>query len=215
MAKCKRVTFTKPTGRKVKVERCDGRKLADAARARFARTGACRDEQKRFTRCDSESPAPPSVQKAEARAARAAAKAERALTGKVCFRTKADMVRTLVDANRHVIESCTPDATGVEFEAINHAQGRKGKRTVTTCEQAIRAVSPTSAPYCMDRIDFDALNNLAVAKRNGGFRLPPKVQDAITELEARKRYAEAEDDPYGPRPDELMGFAKRRRKARR
>lgn len=208
---CKRITFTAPTGRKVKVTRCEGRKLSDSAGKRFAREGACRADG-RFVRCDSESPAPAHVRKAEAQAARAAAKADRALTGKVCFRTKADMLRAFKDANQHVMQRCEPDTSGQSFDPINHPYDRSGKRKVTDCDQAVRVASPTSAPYCMDRIDFDALNNLSVAKRNGGFRLPPKAQDAITELEARRRYAEDEDDPYGPRPSELEGLKRRKRR---
>jgi hypothetical protein len=143
----------------------------------------------------------------------------RKLRGKVCFRTKAAMVKALTQANEHITERCETDSTGVEFEAINHKYDRHGKRTVTNCTDAIRAVSPTRPPYCLDRVDLDTLSEIDAAKKRGGFRLPPQAVDALTELEARQRHED--DEEYGapgrpePRPYELEGMRRLIRPRRR
>lgn len=206
---CKRITFKRPSGRAVKVTRCDDRKLSTSAAKRFTKVGACRDERKRFARCDSESPAPAAVRRqleADQRAAERRAELEaRALNGKLCFRTKAAMTKAFKEANLHVTQSCQRDPTGQEFDPVNHRYDRAGKRLARSCDDAIRIASPTRKPYCLDLVDLGTLNELDVARQRGGFRLPPAAQDALTEREARARYAEqaADDDGYGPRPGDL------------
>lgn len=213
MASCR--TFTVRAPRKRKITRCDDRKLSDSAKARYRREGACR-ENGRFVACDMEDPAPRSVRKAEAKAARAAERAARErTTAKLCFRTKADMLEEFRDANLHIMEPCERDTTGQSFDPVNHKydrDGKHGRKKATTCEEAVRVASPTEPPYCIDRIDLDALNDLEIAKRKGGFRLPPEAVDALAEREERERYRGEKEDPYGPRPSELEGV---RRKARR
>lgn len=212
-------TFTVKTPKKRRVTRCSDRKLSDSAKARYEQQGVCRDERKRFARCDTESPAPRDVLEAE-RSRESKADAElRKLRGKVCFRTKAAMVKALTQANEHITERCETDSTGVEFEAINHKYDRTGKRIVTNCRDAIRVASPTRPPYCLDRVDLDTLSEIDAAKKRGGFRLPPQAVDALTELEARQRHED--DEEYGapgrpePRPYELEGLRRLIRPRRR
>ena len=64
---CKRVTFTKPSGRHVTVKRCDDRKLSESATARYERDGVCREDG-RFVAGDSESPEPRQSRAARERA---------------------------------------------------------------------------------------------------------------------------------------------------
>lgn len=212
-------TFTVKTPRKRKVTRCSDRKLSDSAKARYEQHGVCRDERKRFARCDTESPAPRDVLEAERRRESKAEAELRKLRGKVCFRTKAAMVKALVDANRHVTEPCERDESGQSFDPVNHKYDREGKRKARSCDDAIRIASPTRPPYCLDRVDLEVLNDLDVAQEHGGFRLPGKAQDALTELEARQR--REDDEEYGapgrpePRPYELEGLRRLIRPRRR
>jgi hypothetical protein len=106
------------------------------------------------------------------------------------------MLRALEDANLHVTEYCEPDGTGASFDPINHKYDRTGKRKVTDCKQAMRVASPTKPPYCIDLVDFKVLNELEIAKRKGGFRLPETVQDRVADDEWAAHYGRdpTEDD---------------------
>ena len=84
----------------------------------------------------------------------------------VCFATKSAALREFVDANRNLIE----DAGGIEkgfgpaeFDSINVKYGLRGKRAVRTLAQAIWQAMPPNRPYCLDRIDLDALDGTTPA----------------------------------------------------
>ena len=126
----------------------------------------------------------------------------------VCFRLKGDAVRRFADRNRDVIDAfgglLKPGSRG-EFDAINERYSLRGKRRVVNIQQAIARVLPTKAPYCLDKIDLETLNETAPARHAGEFVLPQDAEERV----AARRYAEEYQQHY------LDGAYRSRRGARR
>lgn len=64
-----------------------------------------------------------------------------------------------------------------EFDSINLKYNLTGKRAARTIADAIWEAMPKDRPYCLDRIDLDALNRISLVTHGGGdgFRLPEHV----------------------------------------
>jgi hypothetical protein len=105
---------------------------------------------------------------------------------KVCHRTTRAAARAFVAANDHVIQEwggLDLESTGGEFDAINERYGLKGKRRARTLADAIWTALPSKKPYCLDRVDLDALNETAPALELGPFRLPDAAAVATLDVE--------------------------------
>ncbi len=105
---------------------------------------------------------------------------------KVCHRTKRDAARAFIAANDHVIQEwggLDLESSGGEFDAINERYGLKGKRRARTLADAIWTALPVKKPYCLDRVDLDALNETAPALELGAFRLPDAAAIASLDVD--------------------------------
>jgi hypothetical protein len=119
---------------------------------------------------------------------------------RLCYPTKADALKVFLDVNSDIVENYGGADYAVspsEFDAINHKYDLKGKRAVKTIADAVWAAMPVGKPYCLDRIDLDALNDTSPAHEAGvAFRLPDYVYEAqLAEEEARRiGYGEVEPE---------------------
>lgn len=118
-----------------------------------------------------------------------------------CYRTKGEALKRFLDVNYQIVENyggADYEVSPSEFDAINHKYDLKGKRAVRTIADAVWAAMPVGKPFCLDRIDLDALNDTSPAREAGiAFRLPDSVYEAqMMEEEARRiGYGQAEDEP--------------------
>ena len=144
-------------------------------------------------------------------AKKAAAEARPAPPPGVCFRRKADAITRFANRNRDVIDAfggmLKPGSKG-EFDAINEKYSLRGKRRVVNIQQAIARVLPTKAPYCLDQLDLDAINETAPARHAGAFVLPQEAEEAI----ANRRYVQEYEQHYR---DQFEGVSKRMHRRRR
>jgi len=112
-----------------------------------------------------------------------------------CFATKSAALREFVDANRLLIENAGGIEKGfgpAEFDAINHKYNLTGKRAVRTIAQAIWQAMPPNRPYCLDRIDLDALNGTTPAYvQDARFVLPDYVYTADAAAREAAYYRQA------------------------
>ena len=119
---------------------------------------------------------------------------------KGCFSTKTAALKAFVEANRALIDEyggLDYQVSPSEFDAINHKYSLTGKRRVRTIADALWVAMPAGRPFCLDRIDLDALNDTSPARQrdDAAFVLPDEAYaDAIAAEEARY-YREIEE--YG------------------
>lgn len=111
---------------------------------------------------------------------------------RVCHDTKTKALKAFLDTNYEVVQNYggADYATSTsEFDAINHKYGLTGKRAVSTIAQAVWAAMPEGKPYCLDRIDIDALNGTSPARESSiPFRLPDYVYEADLAAEEERYY---------------------------
>ena len=104
---------------------------------------------------------------------------------KVCYPTKRDAARAFIGANLEIVQGwggLDQVSTGGEFDAINERYGLTGKKRARTLADAIWSALPARRPFCLDRVDLDALNETQPARELGAFRLPDVA--AVASLEA-------------------------------
>jgi hypothetical protein len=116
-----------------------------------------------------------------------------------CYRTKSEALKKFLDVNYAIVENyggADYEVSPSEFDAINHKYDLTGKKAARTIAQAVWASMPVGKPYCLDRIDIEALNDTSPAREAGlAFRLPDVVHEtAMAEAEAR-HYAPEEPEP--------------------
>lgn len=109
---------------------------------------------------------------------------------RVCYDTKTKALKAFLDANSEIVQSYGGADYAVspsEFDAVNHKHSLHGKRAARTIAQAVWAAMPEGKPYCLDRIDIDALNDTSPARESHlAFRLPDYIyEDAIAKEEER------------------------------
>jgi len=123
---------------------------------------------------------------------------------KACYARKADALNIFRQYNEHIIEpyggpemvhSCAM------FDSVNEKYGLRGKRCAKRIGDAISAALP-GAPYCLDRIDLDALNETIPAQDKGGFRLPDFVLEKQIDDKEAEYYRQAEAGEFFGRHDE-------------
>jgi hypothetical protein len=113
---------------------------------------------------------------------------------RLCYRTKSEALQAFRDANRHQIEDwggLDTIASPAEFDAINARYGLKGSRAVRTLAQALWAVMPAHAPFCLDEIDVETLNETSPGQHGTGFVLPSWAYDLIAARDEAEHYATA------------------------
>ena len=115
---------------------------------------------------------------------------------RVCYDTKTKVLKAFLDTNYEVIQDYGGADYGVspsEFDAINHKYSLHGKRAARTIAQAVWAAMPEGKPFCLDRIDLDALNDTSPARESQlAFRLPDYVYEATLAADEERYYRSQE-----------------------
>jgi hypothetical protein len=100
----------------------------------------------------------------------------------VCHETKTKALKAFLDTNYEIVQNYGGVDYAVspsEFDAVNHKYSLHGKRAARTIAQAVWAAMPEGKPFCLDRIDLDALNDTSPARESHlAFRLPDYVYEA-------------------------------------
>lgn len=116
---------------------------------------------------------------------------------RVCYRTKIEALTKFLETNYQIVENyggADYKVSPSEFDAINHKYDLKGKRAARTIAEAVWAAMPVGKPFCLDRIDLDALNDTSPAREAGiAFVLPDIVY--ATQMAAQ------EAQHYAPEPE--------------
>jgi hypothetical protein len=111
---------------------------------------------------------------------------------RVCYATKTKALKAFLDTNYEIVQNYGGADYAVspsEFDAINHKYSLAGKRAAKTIAEAVWAAMPEGKPYCLDRIDVDALNDTSPARESHlSFRLPDYVYEADFAAEEERHY---------------------------
>lgn len=111
---------------------------------------------------------------------------------RVCYDTKTKALKAFLDTNSDVVQNyggVDYEVSPSEFDSINHKYNLQGKRSARTIAQAVWAAMPEGKPYCLDRIDVDALNDTSPARESDlAFRLPDYVYETNMAAEEEKYY---------------------------
>ena len=114
----------------------------------------------------------------------------------VCYDTKTKALKAFLDTNYEIVQNYGGADYGVspsEFDSVNHKYGLTGKRVATTIAEAVWAAMPEGKPFCLDRIDLDALNDTSPARESHlAFRLPDYVYEAELAAEQERYYRSQE-----------------------
>jgi hypothetical protein len=107
-----------------------------------------------------------------------------------CYATKSKALRAFLDTNYELVENyggADYEVSPSEFDAVNHKYDLHGKQAARSIASAVWAAMPEHKPYCLDRIDIDALNDTSPAREAGAsFRLPDAAyEDEANDAEAR------------------------------
>jgi hypothetical protein len=109
---------------------------------------------------------------------------------KVCYPTKTKALKAFLDTNYEIVQNYGGADYGVspsEFDSINHKYDLRGDNAATTIAKAVWAAMPEGKPFCLDRIDVDALNDTSPARESHlAFRLPDYVHEAGFSAEEEK-----------------------------
>lgn len=115
---------------------------------------------------------------------------------RVCYDTKTKALKAFLDTNYEVVQNyggADYEVSPSEFDSINHKYNLHGKRAARTIAQAVWAAMPEGKPYCLDRIDVDALNDTSPAREAAtAFRLPDFVYEAAMAQEEERYYRSRE-----------------------
>ena len=118
---------------------------------------------------------------------------------RACYRTKADALKAFLDTNSDIVENyggADYEVSPSEFDAINHKYDLKGKRAARSIADAVWHAMPVGKPFCLDRIDLDALNDTSPAREAGvAFRLPDINYELQAQAEEARHYAQGEREP--------------------
>lgn len=120
-----------------------------------------------------------------------------------CYATKSAALAKFLDVNYEIVENYGGADYKVgpsEFDAINRKYDLKGKRAARSIAEAVWAAMPVGKPYCLDRIDLDALNDTGPVHESGvPFRLPDVAYESQLAAEEARHYApeaEAEEPSW-------------------
>lgn len=119
-----------------------------------------------------------------------------------CYRTKIDALRKFLEVNYRIVENyggADYKVSPSEFDSINHRYDLTGKKACRTIAEAVWAAMPVGKPYCLDRIDLDALNDTSPAREAGvPFVLPDVVYATQMAEEEARHYAAQEPERIFP-----------------
>ena len=119
-----------------------------------------------------------------------------------CYRTKIEALRKFLEVNYRIVENyggADYKVSPSEFDSINHKYDLTGKKAVRTIADAVWVAMPVGKPYCLDRIDLDALNDTSPAREAGvPFVLPDVVYATQMAEEEARHYAAQEPERIFP-----------------
>jgi hypothetical protein len=111
---------------------------------------------------------------------------------RVCYATKTKALKAFLDTNYEIVQNyggADYTVSPSEFDAINHKYGLRGKQAVKTIAEAVWAAMPEGKPFCLDRIDVDALNDTSPVRESDlSFRFPDYVYEANVAAEEERYY---------------------------
>jgi len=114
---------------------------------------------------------------------------------KLCYQTKTEALNAFLDTNWQIIENYSGAGnreSPAEFDAVNQKYGLVGKRAARSIAEAVWAVMPKGRPFCLDKMDLEALNDTSPAREAGqNFRLPDYAYEAKMAAEEEAYYREA------------------------
>lgn len=117
---------------------------------------------------------------------------------RLCYPTKAEALTAFLQANWELVAHYSgPDheESPAEFDAINHKYDLKGKRRVRSIADAVWVAMPVGKPYCLDRLDLEALNDCAPARDFGRpFILPSAAYDEIAARKEAEHYRRMQEE---------------------
>lgn len=117
-----------------------------------------------------------------------------------CYRTKTEMIKKFLDVNAEIVQGYGGADYAVspsEFDAINHKYSLTGKKAVRTIADAVWVAMPVGKPYCLDRLDLDALNDTSPAREAGmPFILPDVVYESALAKQYAQHYAEVPEPSW-------------------
>ena len=116
---------------------------------------------------------------------------------RACYATKTAALTTFLDVNRDVSQNyggVDYRVSPSEFDAINHKYDLRGKSAARTIAEDVWAAMPEHKPYCLDRIDLDALNDTSPAREGMAFRLPDHAYESAMVDEEARHYARVDID---------------------
>lgn len=110
----------------------------------------------------------------------------------VCYDTKTKALKAFLDTNYEIVQNyggVDYEVSPSEFDSVNHKYNLHGKKAATTIAKAVWAAMPEGKPFCLDRIDLDALNDTSPARESHlAFQLPDYVHEAGIAAEEEKYY---------------------------
>jgi hypothetical protein len=111
---------------------------------------------------------------------------------RVCYDSKTKALKAFLDTNYDIVQNyggADYEVSPSEFDSINHKYSLRGNRIATTIAKAVWAAMPEGKPFCLDRIDVDALNDTSPARESSlAFRLPDHVYEADYGKEMERYY---------------------------
>ncbi len=121
---------------------------------------------------------------------------------RTCYRTKIEALRKFLEVNYRIVENyggADYKVSPSEFDSINHKYDLTGKKAARTIAEAVWVAMPVGRPYCLDRIDLDALNDTSPAREAGvAFVLPDFVYVSEMAEEEARHYAAQEPERIFP-----------------
>jgi len=122
-----------------------------------------------------------------------------------CYRTKIEALTKFLEANREIVENyggADYQVSPSEFDSVNHKYNLTGKKAVRTIADAVWVAMPVGKPYCLDRIDLDALNGTSPAREADMlFVLPDSYYAAQMAEQEAQHYAPVVSIEDIPEPD--------------
>jgi hypothetical protein len=119
-----------------------------------------------------------------------------------CYQTKSEALARFLEVNYEIVENyggADYEVSPSEFDSINHKYDLKGPKAVRTIADAVWVAMPVGKPYCLDRIDLDALNDTSPARESSvPFRLPDSIYESQLAAEEARYYASGHEEPPEP-----------------
>lgn len=117
---------------------------------------------------------------------------------RLCYPTKREALRAFLHENYDIVlyyGGENHEESPAEFDSINHKYGLKGKRAVRSIADAVWVAMPSGRPFCLDRIDLEALNGISPARElDRAWRLPSAAHASIQARKEAEHYRRMQEE---------------------